>query len=527
MAVKPTLSIETQTKTQISQGVATLLVFIFGAAGAFGIYFFTQKNENTYADSLLVLDKRNEATSAVVKPNVSVAYEGIFENYGQLVAANIDSDAEKETLYASGQGILHAWNMDGTEVAGNWPVDLGGDVASAASVGNLDEDSNPEIVVSAFDRLYILENDGSVKTNWPVERLVAMQTPLLHDFTGDGIDEIVLAGRNEAGSFKVYAYTSDGDVISPWPLPLDNNVNIQSVSMGNLDSDADMEIVGLANVNGGGSNAAIYAWNFDGTVVDGDGNGTTDWPQYYPYTYDPGDGLGQPTLADLDGDGKDEIIHYGEGDFTVKVFVWKADGTPLANWPKALSQGEWVFSTNMVVAGNIAGDIKPEIVATVGFAETQSKVYAWDYRGELVRGFPVELSGNIRPAYMPLVVDVTGDSRSEIITNLWQPGRSAHTVYAVDYRGQKIQNNFWPLQIGNSEISTGVLVAPMTSENGGWLITTFYGNGSNRINWYDLNQRINQGDWTMYKHDAKHTGRYIPLPTITPTNDTLTDVIQE
>jgi MYXO-CTERM domain-containing protein len=142
-------------------------------------------------------------------------------------------------------------------------------------------------------------------------------------------------------------------------------------------------------------------------------------------------GESSPKIADLDGDGKNELILAESSGF---VHALRADGTELAGWPvkvellplldpqshqgkghataPAFASGKLPSDVrspmgSTVAIGDIDGDGKPEVVA----ATWQGYVWAWHAGGGVVSGFPVELDRDTEA--------VAIDRRHELEDGFW------------------------------------------------------------------------------------------------------------
>jgi len=119
------------------------------------------------------------------------------------------------------------------------------------------------------------------------------------------------------------------------------------------------------------------------------------WPQA------AGDNISTPTLVDLDGDGKLEVI---ASSYDSKVYAWHSNGTPVAGWPQATEW--WVVNASPAVA-DIDGDGIPEVVVGSG-----TKVYAWHGDGTLVAGWPKTTDGGYTDAAL---VDLDDDGKLDVV----------------------------------------------------------------------------------------------------------------
>lgn len=121
--------------------------------------------------------------------------------------ANLDLDAELEIVVGgwstspSGEKV-YVFNMDGTPLTG-FPVVLpnspSGNVNSTCTLGNLDSDWYPEIVVKAVNNIFALNHTGAIVTGFPIflddtgHSGTTSPTPAIGDPDGDGHSEIFAA----------------------------------------------------------------------------------------------------------------------------------------------------------------------------------------------------------------------------------------------------------------------------------------------------------------------------------------------
>lgn len=206
--------------------------------------------------------------------------------------------------------------------------------------------------------------------------------------------------------------------------------------VGNIDSDAEMEIVVTSLANG-----LLYAWKADGSLVPGwpiPGNG---WQGHIGLgelsSADPGlevfsgyvglpgqlvayTGSGvplsgwplndvnyvktPPALADVDGDGLDDIFIDAED---WDLHAYKADGSILHGWPVSLEGGQDV-NTPAIADLNGDGDLEI-IVASGGYY-----LSALHHDGTMIKGFPFRFSFGTTFIF-PVVGDVDGDGKPEIV----------------------------------------------------------------------------------------------------------------
>jgi hypothetical protein len=155
-----------------------------------------------------------------------------------------------------------------------------------------------------------------------------------------------------------------------------------------------------------------------------------------------------PALADLDGDGKLEII-VTLMDGTLRVYN---HGGAL-RWKYNFAQGRKLFASEPVV-GDITGDGRLDIVfgtySPDGSASSRVGIIAVDRNGRLLPEFPLALTREtnsekkgVRAA--PAIADFDGDGKVEIVAGSW-----SGTIYAWDlpatYNASKMP---WPTGRGH------------------------------------------------------------------------------
>jgi hypothetical protein len=243
--------------------------------------------------------------------------------------ADLDDDGENELIVAGGDGLVHAYNADLSEVPG-WPVHTtllplhegseafkSGAVAGTAyaaimgtpAVGDLDHDGDLEVVAGdMMGRIYAWDREGGLLPGFPVRSNPLYSIPDRADWWTEG----VLPADWYASRFTPDRIHS----LDRWNR-LDRAFSGAPV-LCNLDSspDGSLEIVAACE------DQHLYAWNAGGGVLTG-------WPvklvdagkvtSLDPLTHTceftdkesipRGGGIAaDPSVADLDGDGNLEVI---------------------------------------------------------------------------------------------------------------------------------------------------------------------------------------------------------------------------
>ena len=266
------------------------------------------------------------------------------------------------------------------------------DIDSGPTVGNFDADPALEIVVGGPSELagggtgewnntgivHIYNMDGSEVAGWPkYTDGIMFRSPAVGDINEDGQDELVV-GLTFAGSEPdaryggVYAFDRSGNILPGWPFQKGWRFS-SSPSLGDMDGDGDLEI-GASCVAFG-----TYVLHHNGTLAAGWPK-TTGWPEWY-----------STILADVDGDAVPDVLTTaGSAIVGGGVYAWRYDGTPIPGFPKITE----VDAQGPVTVADIDEDGLVELVASSNYDydyETQSfkfrgSLYVWDASGGYALG---------------------------------------------------------------------------------------------------------------------------------------------
>lgn len=209
--------------------------------------------------------------------------------------------------------IVNVFNEDGSELPG-WPVILPGGIPTSPVVGDINGDGKDEIVLGLlyasqtpydtnYGGFYALDGGGNILPGWPANKgWIVWSAPALGDVDGDGKLEIADDAMDNQGPNKDFLMRFDGTSMPGWPQYV--NAGVYSFEMGDINGDGKTDIL-KAYGNGFApwiGNGGVYAWNSNGTMISG-------LPKLTEENADA-----PVTIADLNGDGKTELVESSDGD---------------------------------------------------------------------------------------------------------------------------------------------------------------------------------------------------------------------
>lgn len=253
--------------------------------------------------------------------------------YSTPAIGDIDNDGKAEIVVTSDDHYLHAWNNNGSNVAG-FPVQTYGTTWASPTLADVDDDGYAEIIVAvdinyggngpvgcatwgSFIRAY--EHNGAVKWTRCVPGEIITSSPAVADIDADGKLEIAIGSGmffrtkgEAAGPSRLMRVldATNGNVQPGWPVDT-GSLNIVTPALGNLDDDPQLEIVTTID------DGFVKAYEHDGTAkwstcVTFSGSPTFACP--FPNFNAMGSSV---SIADVDNDGQQEVVAYLHTDVQV------------------------------------------------------------------------------------------------------------------------------------------------------------------------------------------------------------------
>jgi hypothetical protein len=434
----------------------------------------------TYTDSL-------RRVTVGLDPDIMPGWPQTFVNASPVGTGDVTGDAEHE-LFA---GLHHqhylnqrlgGWERDGSALDG-FPVMGINNNQMAPAIGDLGHTGEPYIVTGYDlnnDQVNVTPPDGSSLPGWPQTggrpgNMYYLGLPVLADVNQDSLLEIFTGGSTLSG------WHPDGSAISGWPW----SSQASSPAVGDLNQDGRVELVVL-------SGSSIH-------VFDSAGQELAPFPKSYSGTSTQQ----YPVLGDVNADGRLEIVF----NLGTRLYCTDDTGAVLAGFPRALA-GSY---SNSPILGDMDRDGRPEIVTTSGAFPSYAEIAAFHDDGTPVAGWPRRLSNRVFRAFNePVLGDVNGDTCPEVVMGFESVNETFEEVHAFTHTG--IEVGGWPKllrYIYGYGITGSPVLADMDgdgevemaiSSNAYWMVNT-------DVYAWDLHQPWIQGamPWPTQRHDNQRT----------------------
>ncbi|MEJ2722421.1 MAG: FG-GAP-like repeat-containing protein, partial [bacterium] len=383
------------------------------------------------------------------------------------VVTAIDSSGNESPYSAEFSASTNPPQMSG------FPIQMKSTTTSSPAVGDIDGDGDKEIVVGNeniyawhHDGIELRDGDGDAQT-WGVLTTVGdaftAGIGLANLDNKAGLD-IMAADLNTKG---VYCVDFNGDPIPGWPKTAEREFRAAPAA-GDLDGDGFVEVIAID------TRGTIYAWHRDGTEVR-DLGGTDGVFYRTPVTSSH---FETPTICDLDGDHRDEIIVGTRAD---SIWALNGDGKKVPGFPFALNND----LAGCICAGDVDDDGHFELLAQTKGAS--GKAYLINHDGTVAAGWPRSVQINdIFFTPSPALGDFNNDGKLEAVLYWWNGIESK--IYIIDYQGNDYPG--WPKTISGTYTESSPVVADV---DGNGIPDIVLGDESRYIYAWDINGNMMPG----------------------------------
>ena len=396
-----------------------------------------------------------------------------------IIIADVDGNGDQEIVTAHGGGVVAVYNQDGYFEEG-WPQKPINNEIRGLSVYDLDGDGSLEILATGAlgskTNAWIFEHTGTVRSGWPQLSNdtgyawgVYNDNAAIADLDADGAGEIVIPSdvhyiaAYEANGVQIPANSIYGNkawgkvgVHVAHAVDLRGYANCgtehrpnfanSAATIADVNGDGTLEIIVIGNVYNCGANPyrnlyeMPFLFNRDRTRWAGNGFDWTAIPapdnQAAPLSEDYNlieNSHPNPVAADLDGDGKLEILHPS---YDGRVHAYWLDKTEHGQWPYAVNkpgEGFFRFAGEPVVA-DLDNNGRAEVIFASWVQKGKNatgKLHILDDQGNVLHevDLPKAFNGDWNGALAaPTLANIDADADLEIVLNTAHAGFVAYDL---------------------------------------------------------------------------------------------------
>jgi subtilisin family serine protease len=296
-------------------------------------------------------------------------------------------------------------------------------------------------IVGISEYAITIDNDS---LNFPYQQgfptfitdVYGFSSPAIADIDNDGSKEVVIGAGSDALGY-LYAFASDGSQrfkVHSGPIK-------SAPAIGNLDADAQLEI-GVKVIETSTQTEKVLIYNHDGSPL-------STWvpPSFSLPDYNTAEQMyvhSSVVFADIDNDGRDDIIFGTAADGEGRVFVLRADSTPLPGWEGGLATSARVAITPVV--GDLNNDGSLEVIAR----DKNNNLYVWNSLGQLL--WSKKESGTYRYNCRLALADMNDDGLLDIVSSTYPAG-----ISVWDHQGGAVLSKSYPTWLEVYSFSIGDL----------------------------------------------------------------------
>jgi FG-GAP-like repeat len=401
-----------------------------------------------------------------------------------IIIADVDGNGSREIVTAHGGGVVAVYNGDGYFLDG-WPQKIINNEVRGVSVYDLDGDGSLEIIATGAygskTNAWVLEHTGATRSGWPQLANdsgyawgVYNANAAIADLDADGAGEIVIPSdvhyiaAYEANGVQIPASNIYGN--KAWGkvgVHVDHAVDLRGyancgtehrpnfanspATIADVNGDGTLETIVVGNVYNCGTSPYTdlyempFIFNRDRSRWLGNGFDWTAIPvpdsQAAPLSEDYNvieSNLPNPVAADLDGDGKLEILYPS---YDGRVHAYWLDKTEHGNWPYAVyqaSEGFYRFASEPTVA-DLDNNGRAEVIfvswvqkGASGVQGAPGKLHILDDQGNVLHevGLPAAFGSTSWNGALaaPTLANLDSDGDLEVVINTAHAGFVAYDL---------------------------------------------------------------------------------------------------
>lgn len=444
--------------------------------------------------------------SVVAAPTLKWAYGGCFSSwcqtgwYSSPAVADLNGDGTPEVLWGS-YDLTAVSGVDGRLI---WRASSGNRIWPGVAVADLTGDGSTEIIVGrGAGRLSVYNATGGVV--WTATAFGdggEIRSLAVEEIDRDGQFEIIVGKAGSGATKHINVFRANGTVKGGWPARRDGEPGYgwgmynQNVAVADLAGDGRKEIIGPTDTH------YITALDSDGNQLPANaiyGAGKV-WSQvgvHVQHSVDlrgyancgsehrPNFANSPPTIADLNGDGTNEIVVVGNvyncgtnpySSLYAMPFVFRADRTRWSgsgfDWtsipdpgPASAPLSEDYNVIESAEPNPVAADLDGDGIKEILFASYDGKLHAYWLDKTEHGSWPYQVPGDgIRFASEPAIADLDNDGRAEVLFTSW-PQKVAGRLGQLHI----LDSNGTPLHVVNlpaprSGSVNGALAAPTLAD---------------------------------------------------------------
>lgn len=422
-----------------------------------------------------------------------------------IAVADLTGDGSPEVIVGRGSDQLTVYNANGALLWTRNP--FGNGEVRTVLVDDLENDGQQEIIVGrasggSTKQISVYEPDGSVRPGWPARRDgeagygwgMYNENVTVADLNGDGFKEVF----GPTDTHYITALDRNGNQLAANPI----------YGAGKLWSQVGVHVDQAADLRGYAECGSEHRPNFANSapaVADVDGNGSLEFIVVGDvYNCDIGDPDGDmyhlPWILNLD-----RTRWSGSGFDWTTIPAAQPNSGPLSEDYSVIQNSV----TNPAIA-DLDGDGKKEIM----YPSYDGRLHAFWLDKSEHGNWPFKVPGSgIRFASEPAVVDLDGDGQAEVLVASWPEngGGRVGQLHILDSQGNQLQAIDLPAPRGGSW--NGGLDAPTVANiDGDADIEVVVGTVSSGVVAYDLPGTSNaRCQWCTGRGNVKRTGVAAPV----------------